>query len=161
MRPLRHALATGWALALAACAVTQPGPPVLPGRIDAPPPPIAAAGDALLTGTVWAWQGTRMKDGTRVVPQQPERYTLEFAPGGTVTLRADCNRGSGSYLLNDASLSFGPLALTKMLCPPGTRDAEYLKELAAVTQQSVNGDELVLTLAGDAGSMRFITPARQ
>ena len=69
-----------------------------------------------------------------------------------------CNRGSGSYLLNDTALSFGPIALTKMFCAQGSRDAEFLKELAAVTSQSFNGNELVLTLQGNAGSMRFTTP---
>jgi hypothetical protein len=31
---------------------------------------------------VWSWQGTQMSDGARIVPDAPERYTLEFQPGG-------------------------------------------------------------------------------
>ena len=131
---------------------------MLPGYVNAPPPPMAAVGDALLTNTPWAWQGTQMKDGSRIVPEAPERYTLTFLPGGQVSVRADCNRGSGSYLLNDTALSFGPIALTKMFCAQGSRDTEFLKELAAVTSQSFSGNELVLTLQGDAGTMRFTTP---
>ena len=68
-----------------------------------------------------------------------------------MSVRADCNRGSGSYLLNDNALSFGPIALTKMFCAQGSRDAEFLKELAAVASQGFSGNELVLTLQGDAG----------
>jgi heat shock protein HslJ len=156
MRRIRHVLPCCIALALGGCAASDS--PMLPGRVNAPPPPMIAAGDSLLTGTRWAWQSTQLKDGTRIVPDAPERYTLEFQPGGQVHVRADCNRGSASYLLNDTALSFGPVALTKMMCPPGSRDAEFLKELAAVAQQSVTGPELVLTLQGNAATMRFATP---
>ena len=108
MRNPCNVLPVALALALSACAATESGAPVLPGYVNAPPPPMAAAGDALLTNTPWAWQGTQMQDGSRVVPEAPERYTLTFQPGGQVSVRADCNRGSASYLLNDTALSFGP-----------------------------------------------------
>jgi heat shock protein HslJ len=158
MRPFRNVLPAALAFALAACAATETGAPVLPGRINAPPPPMGAAGDTLLTHTVWAWQGTQMKDGRRIAPDAPERYSLDFQPGGQVSVRADCNRGRASYRLDDTALTLGPIALTKMMCPPGSRDAEFLEQLAAVTRQTTRGDELVLTLRNDAGSMRFTTP---
>jgi heat shock protein HslJ len=146
------------ALALAGCAPTDPGPPVLPGYVNAPPPPMPAAGDSLLTGTVWSWQETQMSDGARIVPDAPERYTLEFQPGGRVNIRADCNRGSTNYLLTGGALTFGPIALTRAACPPGSRDAEFLKGLANVSGQLFRGNDLVLTLKVDSGSMRFTTP---
>jgi heat shock protein HslJ len=158
MRTCSNVLPAALALALSACAATDTGAPVLRGYVNAPPPPMAAVGDSLLTNTVWAWQGTQMKDGTRIAPDAPDRYTLNFQPGGQVSVRADCNRGSASYLLNDTALSFGPVALTKMMCSPGSRDSEFLKELAAVTSQAFSGYELVLTMQGNAGSMRFTTP---
>ncbi len=106
---------------------------------------------------MWTWQGTQTRDGANIRPDAPERYTLEFQPGGQVTVRADCNRGTTSYLLNGPQLTFGPIALTKMACPPGSRDAEFVKNLAAVSGQRLQRYELVLTLQGDAGSMRFTT----
>ncbi len=141
---------------VAACA--EPGPPVLPGRVNAPPPPLAESGDGLITGTAWAWQGTQAKDGARIVPDGPERYTLEFLPGGQVNVRADCNRGTASYALNGAQLSFGPVALTKMMCPPGSRDADFLRGLAAAATHELAGSSLVLSLRDAAGVMRFSTP---
>ena len=158
MRPFRTIPPLALALALSACAATNTGAPLLPGTVDAPPPPMAAAGDALLTNTTWTWAGTQTSDGNRIVPEAPERYTLTFQPGGQVNVRADCNRGSASYLLNDTALSFGPVALTKMLCSPGSRDAEFLKELANVTGQRFAGSELSLALRGESGTMRFTTP---
>jgi para-nitrobenzyl esterase len=139
--------------ALAACATDSP--PLLPGTVNAPPPPLAAAGDTMLTGTVWRWSQTATGSNS-TKPDAPERYTLEFQPGGMVAVRADCNRGSGSYLLNGSALTFGPLAMTRAACPPGSRDTEFLRELAAVQGQRFNGDDLVLTLS-DSGSMTFVT----
>ena len=153
----RRMLAAAVALALAACAATEQGPPVLPGTVNAPPPPMAAAGDSLLTNTVWTWHGTQLPDGSRIAPETPERYTILFQPGGTASVRADCNRGSGSYLLSGGQLSFGPIALTKMMCPSGSRDGDFLRGLAAVTRQRWSGDDLVLDLAGGGGTMRFVT----
>ncbi len=154
---LSHLLVSVSALVLVACAPTEPKPPTLPGYINAPPPTMAAAGDALLTGTVWTWQGTQMRDGARITPDAPERYTLEFQPGGRVNVRADCNRGSTSFVLTGNALNFGPIALTRAACPPGSRDAEFIKNLEAVAGQLFHGNELVLTLKADAGSMRFET----
>lgn len=144
-------------IALAGCAATDSGTPILPGTINAPPPPMIAAGDALLTNTVWNWQGTRMSNGDRIVPDAPERYALMFRPGGVVEVRADCNRGSASYVLTGSQMTFGAVALTKMLCPQGSRDTEFLRELGAVTAQVMNGPELTLMLGGSGGTMRFTT----
>ena len=151
MRLLRFVTITALAV-LAGCATDSP--PVLPGAVNAPPPPLAAAGDALLTGTLWRWTET-VTGNNSVKPDVPERYTLEFQPGGMVAVRADCNRGSGSYLLNGDSLTFGPLAMTRAMCPPGSKDGEFLRGLAAVQGQLFRGDDLVLTLRADAGSMVF------
>jgi heat shock protein HslJ len=140
-----------------ACASTD-SPPVLPGSVNAPPPeiiPVADAGDATLTVGIWLWQGTQRGGEPAIVPDAPERYTLEFQPGGRVSVRADCNRGSGSYTLNGASLTFGPLALTRAMCAPGSLDVEFLRGLTATSTHRNNGRELVLMFAGNAGSMRF------
>jgi heat shock protein HslJ len=142
-------------LVLAGCAATDTGQPLLPGAINAPPPPMMPAGDSVLTNTIWTWRGSDMRDGARIAPDAPERYALVFDAGGTVQVRADCNRGSGSYLLSGNQMTFGAIALTKMMCPPGSRDADFLRELAAVTTQSMAGPDLVLTFGG--GTMRFTT----
>ncbi len=145
---------------LAACTATGTGGPALPGYVNAPPPPLAAAAvaETLPMGVVWSWQGTQMND-TRVVPDAPERYTLEFLPGDKIGVRADCNRGNGSYQRDGNAIAIGPIALTRMMCPPGSRDAEFLKGLANVSGLLFRGSDLVLTLKVDSGSMRF-TPSR-
>lgn len=147
-------------LALAACAPSGVGGPVLPGYINAPPPPLLAASeDTLPMGVVWSWQGTQMSDGARYLPDAPDRYTLEFLPGGRMNVRADCNRGNASYVRNANSIAFGPIALTRMMCPAGSRDTEFLKGLGNASGLLFRGNDLVLTFKVDSGSMRF-TPSR-
>lgn len=144
--------------ALAACATAGSGGPVLPGLVNAPPPPIGTSEDPLPLGVVWWWQSTEMADGAHLVPDAPGRYTLEFRPGGSVNVRADCNRGGASYVRNGNALGIGPIALTRMACPSGSRDADFLKGLGAVSGQLLRGSDLVLTLKADSGSMRFTAP---
>jgi len=96
-----------------------------------------------------------MSNGTLVIPEGRDRYTLEFQPGGTVRVRADCNRGSASYVRSGGTLDIGPVALTRMACPSDTRDVDFLKGLGAVAGHLIRGNDLVLTLKGDSGSMRF------
>ena len=147
-------------LAVTAYATTEPGAPLMPGSVNAPPPPLLPAGDSLLAGTTWSWRETVMSDEKRLKPDAPERYTLLFQPGGAVAVRADCNRGSGRYELTGGTLTFGPMALTRAMCPPGSMDGEFMKQLGAVSGQLFKGDELVLTLKFDSGSM-FFTTTRQ
>ena len=157
---LRLALAFAFiavALAIAACAATDVGAPLMPGSVNAPPPPLAPPGDALLADTTWSWRETVMSDDKRIKPDAPERYTLLFQPGGRIAVRADCNRGSGTYALNGGALSLGPMAMTRAMCPPGSMDDEFAKQLGAVSGQLFKGDELVLTLKFDSGSMFFTT----
>lgn len=144
---------------LAACTATGTGGPTLPGYINAPPPPIAASEDSLPIGVVWSWQATHWGNGASYAPDAPGRYTLEFLPGGKVNVRADCNRGSAGFERNGNAIGLGPLALTRMMCPPGSGDAEFLKGLDAVSGSLMRGGDLVLTFKADSGSMRF-SPSR-
>ena len=69
-------------------------------------------------------------------------------------LRADCNRGSGAYEVNGSAMKLSPAAVTKMGCPPGSQDSEFLQALSRVTGYAIDGKELTLTLSG-GGSMSF------
>jgi heat shock protein HslJ len=148
------------ALVATACAATETGSPVLPGSVNAPPPSLAPVADVSLTGTVWTWQTSTHADGTIVAPEAPERYTVEFLPGGRVAVRADCNRGSGSYTLDGTRIALSALALTKMLCPPGSKDREFLKDVGEVSGVAYRDGDLVLTTGNEAAAMRFRASGR-
>jgi heat shock protein HslJ len=146
------------AFALAACtAMPNAGlaPASAPAFVPANsvPPTITNASNELV-GPVWQWERTQQGSGSAITPEAPDRYTLAFQAGGRVNVRADCNRGSGSVEVTGSQMKFGPVALTKMACPPGGKDMEFLGALARTTSYALDRDGLALVLP-DGGSMRF------
>jgi heat shock protein HslJ len=144
------------AIAVTACAARGPAssagaPAFVPS--NAAPPVLDMASNEIV-GPVWQWQRSDLPGGASVVSAAPERYTLAFQGGGRVLLRADCNRGSGAYEVNDTAMKLGPAALTRMGCPPDSQDAEFLRQLARVARYTVAGGDLVLAHS-DGGTMRF------
>lgn len=144
-------------LLLAACNAPESKAPVLPPVTPIMVPPAITADSAnVLAGRAWAWQGSRLADGTSVTVDAPERYTIEFMPDGRAQLRADCNRGNAGYSAGaNRALSLTPAATTKMGCPPGSKDTVFLRQLVEVSGYSLVEGSLVLTLKADGGSMRF------
>jgi hypothetical protein len=137
-------------LLLVACNAPESKAPALPPVTAIMVPPAIAADSAnALAGRAWAWQGTRLADGTNVAVDAPERYTIEF------------NRGNAGYTAGaNRALSLTPVATTKIGCPPGSKDTVFLRQLAEIAGYSLVDGGLVLTLKADAGSMRFAPIAR-
>ena len=103
---------------------------------------------------VWHWE-TTVTPVERIGTANPERYTLELQPGGVALVRADCNRGRGSYEISEGRIKLGPIATTRMACPPGSLDSRYLKDLQRATIFFVEGGKLFFDLPVDSGTMRF------
>ena len=58
--------------------------------------------------------------GESFAVDHPERYTLTFLDDDRITLRADCNRGSGPVAISaPGALTIGPLATTRARCLSG------------------------------------------
>jgi para-nitrobenzyl esterase len=108
-----------------------------------------------LAGTNWRWIALTSRTETLTVGE-PDRYTMAFTNGDRVALRADCNRGAGSVTFPEAGVvRFGPLALTRALCPSGSLGERFAREVGHATRWSVRGDELSLKLESDATTLRF------
>jgi heat shock protein HslJ len=105
-------------------------------------------------GFVWKWEGTQTPVG-RITPDDPSRYTLEFLPDTSVVAQIDCNRGSGKYRMDGKSILIGPLATTRMACPPGSLDTKFTQQLEAARTIFFQGDTLFMDLFADSGTMRF------
>lgn len=156
-RLLRATAVLAAALALAAC-MSDPNlskgsgaPSYSPA--NAVPPSLSAAANELALPT-WQWTRTDTADGRTIAAAGPERYTLRFEGGGRVLVRADCNRGSGSYEVNGAQMKLMPIALTRMGCPPGSQDGEFTQALSRVASYAIEGGQLSLRLT-DGATMRF------
>jgi heat shock protein HslJ len=139
--------ALGAVLSLAACAQS-----IAPSTIT--PPEAATAPAAIVTGA-WKLQSLTRADSTVVSVSQPERFTVEFTDVNRISLRADCNRGFGSFSSNGNTISVGPVAITKAYCvETAPLDDEFVGLL--------NGDNAVtstatsLQLSSVRGTLRFI-----
>jgi para-nitrobenzyl esterase len=108
-----------------------------------------------LAGTNWRWIALASSTETLTV-LEPDRYTLAFTNGDRVALRADCNRGAGSVAFPAAGVvQFGPLALTRALCPSGSLGERFAREVGRAARWSVRGDELALELESGEAVLRF------
>lgn len=102
----------------------------------------------------WQWVGS----GTDRVTDSA-RYTLEFQPDGIVLVMADCNRGQGSYRIENGRLTIDRPGLTKMGCGDQSRDREFIESIISATALVPAGDQLQLELA-NGGRMEFARAGR-
>ena len=80
---------------------------------------------------------------------------LLAADSNTASGYAGCNQFTGTYTLTGASLTFGPLAMTRMYCENAQAlEDDYTKALAATTGQRMVKGRLEL-LAGTTMVARF------
>lgn len=63
-----------------------------------------------------------------------DKRFIQFGGDGRVSGHAGCNRFGGSYNEDGGKLSFGPIAMTKMMCPPA--DMERERELTELLQNT-------------------------
>lgn len=94
---------------------------------ESPPEQSAAAS---LGGTSWQLVRFRSGDDTTLMPDERAKYTIAFDADGNASVRADCNRGRATWKSPDATrLEFGPPALTRAMCPPGSMHDRFVKDL--------------------------------
>ena len=117
-----------------------------------------------LVGTSWELVELRSPEDSIgiVLVEDPSRYTLAFGADGAAVLRLDCNRGRGSWRSAEPHrLEFGPIALTRAMCPAGSLDMRVGRELPWVRVFAVQGDTLRLELFADGGQQIWRRTARQ
>lgn len=144
-------------------AVSAGLPPALPSTPSVTTPSVttptatpAPAGHAPLLGTTWALQRIRYADGSELVPDEPERYTLTLATDGSAALRVDCNRGVGRFEMDGDRLAFSTFATTRAFCGADSLDTPVLMQVAIVV--GYRFDEtgtLLLATSMDASQLEF------
>lgn len=127
-----------------------------------PDPPGSA-----LAGSRWMLVAIESMDDAQPTarPADPARYMLEFRAQGQASLRLDCNRGSGSWQAvqsaqtepgrQSGSLVFGPIAITKAMCPPGSLAPRLEKSLPFVRSYMLKDGLLHLSLMADGGILSW------
>lgn len=74
-----------------------------------------ATPDQALVGTVWTLDSIIEGDAVSSVPMGVTA-TLTFADDGTVAIQPGCNTGRSDYTIDGDTITFGPVALTRMAC---------------------------------------------
>jgi len=132
---------------MAACASTSKSPSATP-----------AAASASLEGSSWRLVQIAMSDGVTRPAIDRSRYTIGFGRDGVLNVRFDCNRGRGSWASSGAgNLEFGPLALTRALCPVGSLHDELVRQWPYVRSYVLKDGRLFLSLMADGGTIEFET----
>ncbi|HUV16982.1 MAG TPA: META domain-containing protein [Ilumatobacteraceae bacterium] len=98
-----------------------------------------------LVDTTWTVTGTVANEAVSSVPMDATA-SITIADDGTVAVDTGCNTGSGSVEVGDDTLTFGPIATTKMACPPEQTELEtsVLSVLQGEVTYTIDGDSLSL-----------------
>lgn len=109
-----------------------------------------------LPGTSWQFVRFQGGDGRVQVPDDRAKYTIAFAVDGGVSVRFDCNRGRGSWKSDwPGQILFGPLALTRAMCPAGSLHDQFVKHWFYVRSYVLRDGRLYLALMADGGIYEF------
>ena len=92
-----------------------------------------------------------------VRPDDPALYTMHLNADGSVTMRLNCNRAMGTWSAepgergDSGRFEFGPLAMTRALCPPPSMDERIAAHSETVRSYLLKDGRLYLSLMADAG----------
>jgi heat shock protein HslJ len=107
-----------------------------------------------LTGVTWTLQEIR-GGSSPASPGDPSLYTLTFGDDGRVAVRADCNSGSGSYTVTGSQITIGPVATTRVACPPGSLYDQFMQAIEAANSFTFSEGQLLLVWPEDGGTLVF------
>lgn len=125
-------------------------------RADQPRPGLESDTPGSLVGTSWQLVKFEGGDGTILTPDEPAKYRMHFVSDTFVGVRIDCNRGSGSWRATPpSSIEFGPMAVTRAMCPPGSMHDQILRQLPYVRSYIIKDGHLFLSLMADGGIYEF------
>lgn len=111
-----------------------------------------------LDGKTWALTSYASGGATQQVPAEVLADATFTAAESNVSGSAGCNRFSGGYRVDGASLTFGALATTQMACigPASDVEAAYLANLAATRSYTATADALTMFDGTGASILVFV-----
>ncbi len=129
---------------------------LLPIACSVRTPPPAQKAVTELRGTSWQLVEFQSSDDKTLTPDDPAKYTIAFGTDSSLSARIDCNRGRGAWNSSGPNqLKFGPLALTRATCPPGSLHDRIVKDWEFVRSYVFKDGHLFLALMADGGIYGF------
>lgn len=136
---------------------------------DAPPSDGATAQPAVqlsqsaspLAGTQWRLVAIMKSDDTTAAehPEDPAAFTVEFRADGRLSMRLDCNSGTGTWSVvpdadsSSGELILGPMGATLAACPSPDFGIQLAREMDGVRRYALRNGRLELMLAADGGTI--------
>jgi heat shock protein HslJ len=114
---------------------------------------LAAVQDADVEGTTWMITGTVATEAVSSIPEGAEpSLTITDGQAAIVT---GCNNGSGSVEVTDTTMTFGPIATTKMACEPDLTELEtaILTVLQGEVTYEIDGATMSIRRDGPDGEI--------
>jgi len=104
-----------------------------------------------LTGTTWTLTGTIANEAVSSVADGAKPPTLTIDEDGNAAVFAGCNNGRATVDVGDTTLTFGPMALTRMACEDaaGMLENQVVAVLDGKTTYTVEGDTLTIMNGGN------------
>ncbi len=120
---------------------------------ECPRPDLSATGEELLSNS-WVWRQTDYGNEETIVPPT-EDFVLSFdLSEGLVMSTTDCNSLSGSFVINNETISFSPFASTLMYCE-NSLETEYQQTLSSASSYSIEENRLTIRTLEDQTVMIF------
>jgi heat shock protein HslJ len=134
-----------------------PGPPST--RAAGTRDQAASKSVSALADTRWRLVEFQSMDDAQGTTRPADRslYTMRLNGDGTVAMRLDCNRATGTWSAEPTGdgtsgrYEFGPLAATRALCPPRTMEESILKQAGYIRSYLLKDGRLYLSLMADGG----------
>ncbi len=106
-----------------------------------------------LEGTTWVLTGTVATEAISSLPADAEASLT--ITDGQAAIQTGCNSGSTSVEITDTTMTFGPVAMTKMACPEDLTalEASVIAVLDGEVAYKVTGDTLSIRKAGADGEI--------
>jgi len=109
-----------------------------------------------LTGHTWQLIAFHGSDGNTLTSDVRNKYTIALADDGSVVTRIDCNRGRGTWKSEAPNqLTFGPMALTRAMCPPAPLTDRLPMDWSNVRSYTIKDGHLFLSLMANSGTYEF------
>jgi len=113
-------------------------------------------GPVNLVGTAWQLVKITGSDDRTITPDDPAKYTIEFLADGAVAMHIDCSRARGAWRSPAPSrLEFGPMAVTRVECPPGSLYDRFARDVGYARSYVVRNGHLFVALMADGGVYEF------
>jgi heat shock protein HslJ len=134
--------------------LSESGASVVAGAApDAIRQPVASA---FLPGQTWRLVEIVSMNNRIDTPDDGKLYTVTFLPDGTVQIRSDCNRSTGSWTsTTPGKLEFGAIATSHAQCPPDSLHDNFLAAFPWVRSYVEKNGHLFLATMADGSIIEF------